>query len=221
MTATFVQAAKLSSIGTPASLTATFGAGTTAGNFVVVASSMSRAATSITITNNSNPGDTVTSVTALFDDVGSGAKSTIQVFLAPTAGSTAFLATFAGSPTVGEIYIWEFSGLASPLVDKAVHASGTAATADSGSSGTLSSSDQAAIGYGVTTGGFSSAGAGWSVVAGDGISPQTSDIGEHRVVASNTAINATSASSGTWIMHLATFMSGITNTIMIADQARS
>lgn len=217
-----MQAAKIDFGSSSATITATFGAGTTAGNFVVVAGGFDSATTGVTITNNSNPGDTVTVVDALFTNATIGMKSFVQAFYAPTAGSTAFKATYSGTnPTFGDLFIWEFSGLSSPIADKFPHATGLTATADSGSSGTLSSADEAAIGYGCTNTNFTAAGAGWSTVAGDGITATTSDLGEHRTVSATTAINATGTGGGNCTMHLATFMAGATNTIMFADQARS
>jgi hypothetical protein len=210
MAATFVQAAK-NGVATAASITGTLGASTTAGNFVVVAGMFARAATGVTVTNNSNPGDAVTIVAATFDDTGSGTKTFVQAVFAPTAGSTAFKATFSGTtPTFSSIFVWEFSGLTSPTFDKAVHAVGTAATADSGTSGTLTSADEAAIGFFCSNGtGGTAAGSGWSIVAGDGIEASNATFGEHRVVAATTAINATATgASGSWVAHLATFMAG-------------
>jgi hypothetical protein len=205
MAASFIQAAKSGWNSAVASRTATFSSGVTAGSFIVVGVQANQALTGITISDGS--GDTVTILDALFTNANTTSKSLLAAFFAPTAGVTAVTATFSGTqPTFGDIFIWEFGGLTNPIVDIIKRATGSSSTPDSGSSGTLNSADEAAIGYLISANAVTAAGAGWSTVAGDGIVTPTNSLGEHRTVAATTAINGNGTSSaGQWLAYLATF----------------
>src|SRR6266576_2238804 len=163
MAAAFVQINKGDFTTSHASFSVSLSSGVTAGNFVVVAGSFSNSATSVVV---SDGGDTVTdSGKGTVNNAGAAHKTFVVAFFAPTAGTTTFTATYSGgtSPTFGDLFVWEISGLSSPVFDKVAEAAGTGASYDSGSTGTLSSATEAAIAYLATTGNAgATAGSGWT-----------------------------------------------------------
>lgn len=185
-------------------LAVAFASGVTAGSIIVAAGSFGDTATTVSIADGK--GDTQSVVLATFDDATIGARGWCRAFYAPTATAITITATYSGgtNPTFGDMVIWEIAGLTNATSDKAVHAPGTAATADSGTTGTLSASAEAAIGFGFTTAAMTAAGASWSNAQ---ITTTTGSLGEERVLAATTAINGTAASGGTWNMMCCTFMS--------------
>jgi len=218
MAPSFVQINKGDFTSARGSFSVSLSSGTTSGNFVAVAGSFDRVATSVTV---SNGGDAVTDSGLGTNDNTSVGKSFIVAFLNCVVGRTTFTATYSGTnPTFGDLYVWEISGLSNAVFDKKAVAQGSAATGDSGSTGTLSSPVEAGIAFGCTSGQFNSAGAGWTIGqgstvgtnTGDGITTTTKSIGEHRIIsAATTAINGTGGLvSGNWTMWVATFMAGPT-----------
>jgi hypothetical protein len=229
MAISFTAAANNCTIATVTSITCTLPVAVAAGDIVLVIANCgaTTAPTSVTITDGS--GDTYTD-SALGSFVGGGTFNTgrfrVGAFLTPTVGTTTFTATM--SPANGnfaEIYAWKVSGIVgTPTLDKAVQANGTGTTADSGSSGTLTAAAEAAVGYVTVANAVTGAGSGWSTGGtniNDGIQTTSSDIGEHRITAATTAIDATCAisSGGDWLAILLTaFDAGSTfanNAIMV------
>jgi hypothetical protein len=185
---------------------------TTAGSIVVVFGIVDNATgiTSITVTDSA--GDTYTIGLGLTTEAIGPAYFFYGAFFAPTTGTTFAKVTYNGgtSPTFGGLVVWEIAGLTNAAFDKFVRANGLNGTnPDSGSSGTLSASAEAAICYVgiVNTMSGGSAGTGWSNF---NIVTALGDAYEEMVVSSNAAINGTMtapAGSGDWESHLITVMS--------------
>jgi hypothetical protein len=152
-------------------------------------------------------GDSPTTVIALTASGNPGAKVFAFAFLAATTGAQTVTVTFSGgtNPTYSELYIWEGAGLTNATIDKNVHAGGSGASADSGTTGTLSAAVELAVAYGTSSGAFTAGGGGWTNVA---ISPLGS-IGEEQVTAATTALNGTgTAGAGdNWDIMCLTFLS--------------
>jgi len=186
----------------------------TAGSVLVVFGIVDNATgiTSITVTDSAGDTYTVGVNLTVVAIAGGTADFFYGAFFAPTTGATFVKVTYNGgtSPTFGSLVVWEIAGLTSATFDKTARANGLNGTnPDSGSSGTLSASAEAAICYvgivNTMTGG--SAGTGWSNFS---VIPNIGDAYEERVVASNAAINGTAtapAGSGDWESHLITIMS--------------
>jgi hypothetical protein len=188
-----------------ASLTCTFGAGISAGDFVVLAGVFSdNVAGTISL---SDGGDTPTVIVAPTHYVLTiGLYVWIAAFFAPTAGTTAFTVTYTGgSPDGGDMFAWVIRGLTSPSVDKNVSATGTGASPASGTTGTLSSATEAAIAFAVNIfSGVNAGGSGWTF---DGTGPGINSGGEHQALSSSSAINGQfgSGGSGDWVAYCVTF----------------
>ncbi len=193
--------------GSGGTASATFTNPIAAGSIIAVATVADNGAT---FSFSDGKGDTAT-------DCGQGAMNngpvgtTVRVvaFLSATAGAQTVTVTTSG--TFCEVAIWEIAGLTSAIFDKAVFTNnlGTS-TPTSGSTGTLSSSNEAAIGYGVGNGNFTAAGSGWT---GDSVPTSFGNVTEHQIVSSNAAIAATAAFTQIGPdsqMVCATFMSGST-----------
>lgn len=217
MALSFVQITKGDFTSSSASFARTFSSGTSAGSIIVAAGSFANNATGVTVSDNNT--DAVTdSGLGVVDIAGVGARIFCKAFLTATTGTTTVTATFTGgTPGFGDLYIWEIAGFTAPAFDKFVSAAGSALLVDSGSTGTLSSATEAAIAFGCTAGVITTPGADWTTGqgstvgsnAGDGITSNTSSIGEHRILAATTAINGTADGNGTaWGMLCATLFDG-------------
>lgn len=133
----------------------------------------------------------------------------VQAFLRPTAGTTTVTATYSGgSPTAGDLYIYEVSGLTNAQFDQlAFNANFSGSTtANSSFTSTLSSPAEFAIGFGITETNYTAYGSGWT---GDIVQTTTGSVVEHQILSSTAAIEATATnSSGAWVMWAVTLMSG-------------
>jgi hypothetical protein len=206
MALTFTAAANngLFNAGAMTSITCTLPVAVAAGDVVLVAADVGAATVPTTITITNGSGDTYTD-SSLGPFVGggvlNGGRFQVGAFLKPTVGTTTFTVTMAPpNGDFAEIYAWKVSGfVGTPTLDKAVTNSGSGTSADSGSSGTLTSAFEVAIGYVAVENQVSAAGSGWSTGGtniNDGISGTTSDLGEHRITSTTTAINATGTTTG-------------------------
>lgn len=199
MAASFLHVAKGAASGAAPTITIT---STTAGSFLVAAGSYDSTSTGLpAISGGGTWGPYVISPTLLH----AGQKDWINYCPVVTAGTTIIQITYSGgSPAFGDIYVWEFGGLINPVPDKAVSATGNSAAPASGTTGTLSSADQVAVGYAESANAVTASGAGW---VDDGVEASLSSWGEHQVVTANTALNATFTSvSASWGALCATFM---------------
>jgi hypothetical protein len=117
------------------------------------------------------------------------------------AGNTVTV-TFDKAVAYADIRVLEYSGLdpTNPL-DASSSAVGSASTASSGTT-TTSFASELLLGAGTTSGGFSGAGAGFTVRI---ITSPDADIAEDRTVTSSGAYSAAAPQGGTWVMQLATF----------------
>jgi hypothetical protein len=129
------------------------------------------------------------------------------VFLAPATGVTFAKANYSVNPSFGDMFVWEIAGLVSPTIDKHVSATGTSNAPASGTTGTLSAANEAAIAFAVHTNSITVAGSGWTNLT---TTPNTVAGGEERVVSANTALNGnfTASASNPWVALCATFMAG-------------
>lgn len=188
-----------------ASISVSFPSPISAGSIIVVDVVCDPTPTSITVSDDKSDASTDSGL-GIFNDTPTFTKSCVVAFLTATAGAKTITATFSPSSTNYQgIQIWEIAGLTGAEFDKVVVAAGTAATADSGPTGTLSAANEAAIGCGIPVSVFSAAGSGWTqdIIDGNGV------LGEHQVVSSNASIDATGTQAGgAWVMWCATFMSG-------------
>lgn len=217
MAISFVQINKNDFTVSSATFALSFSSGTTAGSIIVVAGSFDNTTTGVTLSNGHS--DTVTdSGKGLVNDTVSNIRTFVKAFFTPTTGTTTITATYSGTnPTFGDLFIWEIAGLTSAAFDKVAEANATGGTSSSGSTGTLSSSAEAAIAFGATGGAFSVKGASWTTGqgstvgtnAGDGITTHTTSLGEHQVVSATTALtgDGTLTSSVDYTMWCATFNS--------------
>ena len=123
----------------------------TAGSFLVIAGMFDNVATSVTIIDDK--GDALTdSGFGFVNNASIGARHYVKAFLTATAGAQTITITPNASLSYANIYVWEWAGIASPVFDKVVTQSIFGPNPTSGSTGTLSSANEAAIGYSDTTG---------------------------------------------------------------------
>jgi hypothetical protein len=184
-----------------------------AGSFIGVATAIDTGVATFAISDGH--GDTFTnSVLGVVTNGAIGARMQVGAFLAPASGAQTVTITPNVNFAFCEIIVWEIAGVTSPVIDKAVTAaqSGTAGggfTPSSGTTGTLSAASEAAIGYGVLDqDSFGTSGAGWTL---DAITA-FSDLAEHQIISSTTAIAATGTTTGGGTintqMFCVTFMAG-------------
>jgi hypothetical protein len=135
-----------------------------------------------------------------------GSRTSQAIYYARTimgaaAGNTVTV-TFDKAVAYADIRVLEYSGLdpTNPL-DVSSSAVGSASTASSGTA-TTSFASELLLGAGTTSGGFSGAGAGFTVRI---ITSPDADIAEDRTVTSSGAYSAAAPQGGTWVMQLATF----------------
>lgn len=120
-------------------------------------------------------------------DPGSGFLTWCKGFLTASTGVTSVTVHWGSGPNYGDMYVWAITGLSSATFDKAVQGTGSTSPAVSPSTGTLSSANEAAVGYANTSGTFGGTpGSGWT---DDGVTSSTGSAGEHQVTSSTTAIN--------------------------------
>jgi glucose/arabinose dehydrogenase len=123
---------------------------------------------------------------------------------AAAAGTNTVTVTFNTATPFVDLRITEYSGLdpVNPF-DVGTSASGTSATANSGSVAT-SAAHELVFGAGMTTGGFSTAGGGFTSRV---ITVPDLDIAEDRFVTATGSYSATASLSGSaaWVMQVATF----------------
>jgi hypothetical protein len=205
--------------GSNTTVTCTLPVAVAAGDVVIVAAfGGGGAGTPASLTISDSSGDTYTDSGLGLVALGwfTGAYR-VGMFLTPTVGVTNFTMTIPVANEFIEIFAWKVSGFTgTPTKDKVVSASGNGATADSGSSGTLTDAAEAAIGYVLAENGSNSAGSGWTIGGtniNDGIS-NLGDLGEHRITSATTAINATAAiNSGNWDAVLLTVYDAVADTL--------
>lgn len=204
MAFSLVQASENFSSASP--LSVTFSA-TSAGNVILVAGFFD---TSVTLSSVSDGGDAITDsgkglVSTVLPGSGITINSFIKAFFSPNTGRTTVTATYSGNPVIAELAAWVVAGGTNVQFDKVAQANGTAATADSGATGTLSSATEFAIGYGVPDDHFTAAGTGWTL---DQIPASLGTLQEHQIISSTASIDGTGASAGgAWSMWAATIMS--------------
>jgi hypothetical protein len=122
---------------------------------------------------------------------------------AVAAGANAVTVTFSASTPYVDIRALEYSGLdAVNPFDVGASASGNSTSADSGTI-TTTSANELIFGAGITGGGFSAAGTGFT----NRIITEDADIAEDRIVttAGSYSATATLSPSASWVMQVATF----------------
>jgi glucose/arabinose dehydrogenase/PKD repeat protein len=121
---------------------------------------------------------------------------------AAAAGANTVTVVFSTAVPYADVRIVEYSGLdpANPF-DKTASAAGTAATASSGTV-TTTSATELIFGAGVTTGGFTAAGSGFTTRI---ITVPDADIVADLIVTSTGSYAASATGSGSWVMQVATF----------------
>lgn len=216
MALTFTAAANNAVVGSSSTTSCTLPVAVAAGDvvLVVVAGGSAGGAPPASITASDASGDTFTDsgLGSFVGGVGTGLggiRYQAGAFLTPTVGTTVFTVTLPAANFVTEVYAWKVSGfVGTPTIDKAVKAEGNGTAADSGSSGTLASAIEAAIGFVSVENLSISPGSGWSTGGtniNDGINATSGDIGEHQITAVTTAINATATVvTGEWVAILLT-----------------
>lgn len=185
---------------------ASFGNGIAAGSFIVVAGMFDNTATSVSVTTDL--GDSATdSGQGLVNNATVGVRSFVKAFLSPTVGAKTITIIPNVNVAVGDLFIWEFSGISNPIFDKVKTGSDSTTSPTTPSTGTLSAANEAAIAYGVSTLSMTGNGPGWAL---DGITSITESVGEHQITSSTTAIAGTATQSGgaTCQMWVATFTAG-------------
>jgi len=114
-------------------------------------------------------------------------------------GDNTVTVTFNQNATSPDIRILEYTGVSA--LDVKAGASGTGAKANSGSV-TTTSSNELIFGAGTTTGGFTSAGSGFTSRI---ITTPDADIAEDKVVTNSGSYNATATCSAAWVMQMVAF----------------
>jgi hypothetical protein len=182
----------------------------TAGSFLAMAGEFDDAAgvsTNISVKDSGNVAASI--IINPTDAPGIPARYWCAYIPVPTAGATSVTITYSGgnNPAYGDLFIWEIAGIANPIVDKTSSATGTGLNADSGPTGTLSDSAEAAIAYGGDSNVFTTTPTGnWTHLAISTLGA----LGEEQVLSANTSIHGTGTTSGpgeNWSMLVATFMS--------------
>jgi hypothetical protein len=170
-----------------------------AGSCVVVAA-LSFATTFSTLTIADGSSDA-------FTDSGKGAFvdafaiSRMGAFLTPTTGVTTFTATSnatGGTPGT-EIWAWEITGLSAPItIDKVAAATGSGLNASSGSTGTLSTNNEVALGFVVTSTTAQFPGVGW--ITGGAPLSTSGNFGLYQPLSSTAAVTGTATlnPTGNW-----------------------
>jgi chitodextrinase len=186
-------------------LSVTFSAAQTAGDFNVVAVGWGSGGGGAISSITDSKGNSYTlAVGPTLTGFGNASIYYAKNIAAATAGSNTVTVTFNGGVPFPDIRIAEYSGIntTSPLDVSAV-ATGTGTTADSGSA-TTTVANELLIGSNWVTTGTPSAGSGYSSRQ---ISGWDGDILEDRIVSVTGAYNATSpvSPSGSWIMQMAAF----------------
>lgn len=182
-----------------------FGATIAAGSVIVVIGSFTSNASTLTVSDNTSDANTDSGLGIVLNST-LGQRIFSKAFLTPSASAQTVTLTWNAAPAFYGIFIYEVAGLSAPVVyDKAVHATGSGTTFDSGTTGTLASSDEAGIGLGVCAGGPTAPGTGWSVGQGSLTTGNNGDGGvgitlaEHRAITTTTAINGTgTCNTGAW-----------------------
>jgi hypothetical protein len=134
---------------------------------------------------------------------GGGVSQTIYYAKGIAASlSNTVTVVFNASAAFVDIRVLEYSGVetVAPL-DKSASAVGTATTASTGSV-TTTAAKELIVGAGTTTGGFTSAGTGFTSRI---ITSPDADIAEDRLVSATGTYSATAAQNGAWVMQIVTF----------------
>lgn len=206
MAISFPQNKQTTSPTTGTTIVAAFPSGIAAGSIIAVAGYFDPAATTVTVTNDQGDAITDSGLGLIVVSGIAGVRTYVKAFLSPTTGAKTVTATFNATIGFADIGIWEIAGLTGAVFDKVVQATGATTSTSSGSTGTLSASSEAAIGWGASNNTFTVQGSGWALDAIDG----NGAIHEHQVLSSNASIAATATQSGNdaYILWCATFMSG-------------
>src|SRR5258708_3539157 len=134
------------------SLAVSFASGIAAGSVIVAAGSCQGLPAGITLADGH--GDPVTFGIPLTVDGTIGSLYFLPAFLTPTTAAQTITATYTGgaNPGFGDMFIGKVAGLLSPVFDKAIQAASNTVAVDSGSTGSLSASAEAAVGYAFSSG---------------------------------------------------------------------
>jgi hypothetical protein len=192
---------------TLSSVTVTISA-TAAGSVLMIAGAGGGSGTTTGVTITDSAGDTYTpAVPFTAGTTFSGGFYFAGAFLAPSTGVTTVTVTLTGNNNAVDCFVWEVAGLTNPAIDKHPSAEGlNGVNPDSGSTGTLSAADEAAICYvGVSSSVTGTAGTGWANLTVNA----NGDAGEDRITAATTAINGTinDTATGDWCALAVTVMS--------------
>ena len=167
--------------------------------------------TNVVVVGWNNTTSTVSSVTDTAGNAYQVAVSTARgsgvsqaIYYAPNikaaaAGTNTVTTTFNTATPFVDVRALEYSGLG-PF-DVGTSASGTGASANSGTV-TTTSSNALIVGAGTTTGGFSAAGTNFTTRI---ITAPDADIAEDRIVTAAGPYSATAPVSGAWVMQVAAF----------------
>lgn len=137
----------INTVGAPTTLTATFGAGTSAGSIIAVAAEWASSGNTGTISDNNSDAVTDSGVGPLID--GNNNQSVVKAFLSPTTGTTSVTLTLTGGVQFIHLAIWEIAGLSSKTFDQVAHANGLQVT--SATTGTLAQANEVGIAYAETS----------------------------------------------------------------------
>jgi Domain of unknown function (DUF1929)/IPT/TIG domain/Glyoxal oxidase N-terminus len=174
----------------------------TAGNLNIVAVGWNDTTSTVNTVTDSR-GNTYT--LAIGPTSGTGLRQSIYYARNIVGGSNTVTVAFNQAATFADVRIFEYSGLdpTNPL-DVTAGASGTSATANSGSA-TTTSANELIFGAGTTAGSFNNTGSPGFVVRV--LTFPNADIGEDKTVNSTGSYNAVGGlfNSNAWVMQMATF----------------
>ncbi|MDA9465341.1 hypothetical protein [Bradyrhizobium sp. CCBAU 53415] len=177
----------------------------TAGNSAVLIGSQDKGSplpTSV-VTDGGTGSDafTLTSVTGT-----SASSFRYFVYFLPTLSDsrTGVTLTWASGVPFADAFLWQFSGLASPVLDAGVVGTGSGSgDVSTSSTGTLASADEFAVVYGCSAVEILAVPSPWT---SDGRIPDTGSRGGHQILTANTAIQGTVTNdSGEYVVVAATF----------------
>lgn len=174
----------------------TLGSATLAGDIIMVGSTFGLAANLVSVVAT---GSFTQSTGGIVASGGIG-NNFVGAFLSPTAGTTAVTINL-DAVSFGDVFAVVVSGFQAGTcsLDQLARATGTSTNADSGASGALAQTTEAALGYFGTTQGFSSnsAGPGWTGLADLSF---TGGFAEYMATVSSSGIDATAVQSvsGSW-----------------------
>jgi len=128
-----------------------------------------------------------------------GTTTQFAAFLTPTAGAQTFTVTTSLNFSFCELVIWEFGSASGYIFDKVTTQGLNGVNqADSGATGTLSSSSDLAVSYGQSNSNYDgTTGLGsWTADCPPAGYPTTGDFGGHQLLSSNASIHGTANLGG-------------------------